>query len=126
MGRDVNTFCTADSCKSWELPALWGATALQPSHPVNFVQLGASCGQPSCAYCGEPVWRDAHAHRWDGLVLEASPAVFPLLQSNYRSLPSVTPLHAALVPKASALPCTLSRGRAARAGGDTWDGASSP
>ena len=56
---------------------------------VSFVQVGANCGKPECAVCGEPVWAEATSplrgarDAWRGVVVEPNPAVFRALRANY-------------------------------------------
>ena len=83
----------------WEADEVWGGTRLDPSD-VYFVQVGANCGTPRCANCGESIWLDARKYRWRGLVIEANPEVYPMLRANYAEFnPAVRALNVALADR---------------------------
>ena len=90
--------CFSLNCAAWEAEDVWGSTALDPSN-VYFVQVGANCGTPACAVCGESIWNDARKHMWRGIVIEANPSVFYKLRANYLFNPGVRALNVALADR---------------------------
>ena len=68
----------------------WGEKTNLSATAIQFVQIGANCGTPECAVCGESIWPDATAplrtgtdHEWRGVVVEPNPDVFERLARNY-------------------------------------------
>ena len=68
----------------------WGEKTNLSATAIRFVQVGANCGTPECAVCGEAIWPDATAplrtgtlDEWRGVVVEPNPDVFERLARNY-------------------------------------------
>lgn len=58
--------------------------------------MGANCGAPDCAACGEHIWADARKHNWSGVVVEPLQESFSKLAANYADRPNVRPLQFAI------------------------------
>jgi tetratricopeptide (TPR) repeat protein len=81
---------------------LWSQTKLDPK-TVSFIQAGTSCGSDVCAVCGENIWGDAVAYKWEGVVVEADPLVYGQLVKNYEFNPKVLSVNAAITTKNGAV-----------------------